>query len=191
MLTEYRLKKLNERASKDSEKILSNIQINKGAIIADIGAGGGYYAFKFSQLTGDCGKVYAVEGDKKRIKYIKKTASIENIRNIQTCGIDENSLPIIDEKLDFVFMRNIFHHIQHPEKYFSNLRGMLKDNGKVVIIDYLPNMPGILISRTRHSTPKNKIINIMKKNGYSEQKDINSIYGFSFTIWETNDKSLV
>ena len=57
-------------------------EINSGDIIVDIGANIGYYALLEAKLTGEKGKVYAIEPIPDNITLLKKSIDINNYKNI-------------------------------------------------------------------------------------------------------------
>ncbi len=85
MLTNFRLNMLNREAASPknkSSKIIENIDIKKGDTIADIGTGGGYFTFKFSNEVGKDGKVYAVDTNQKSLDFVNDKSKLEKIDNI-------------------------------------------------------------------------------------------------------------
>lgn len=64
MFGNFRFKILNrEAASRKNkpEEIIKILDIQNGMIIADIGAGGGYFTFEFSRNVGENSRVYAID----------------------------------------------------------------------------------------------------------------------------------
>ena len=72
---------LNNRAKKNSKKVLENLQIRSGDVVADIGSGGGYYTIHFANLTAPDGKVYAVDSDKALLARIEKKIKRQQLIN--------------------------------------------------------------------------------------------------------------
>lgn len=57
------------------DEIISALDLQPGEKIADLGAGGGDYTFRFASLVGSEGKVYAVDVNEKYLKYIEEQAA--------------------------------------------------------------------------------------------------------------------
>lgn len=137
-----RLQHLNKSAAapkRHSKEILETLAVQPGWIIADVGAGGGFYALAFAQAAGPQGKVFAVDTDTKGLDYIQRSAMEKELENVYTFITPEEQLNLPDEKFDLVFMRNMFHHLPDPNSYFTNLGSYLKEDGKAAIIDYKKN----------------------------------------------------
>jgi ubiquinone/menaquinone biosynthesis C-methylase UbiE len=103
--------------------------------IADIGAGGGYFSLRFAEAVGSKGKVYAIDTNQGFLNFIESNAAGKKLGDIITIIAAEDRLDLPKESLDFVFMRNITHHISNRPKYFKNLKNFLKPGGKIIIIE--------------------------------------------------------
>jgi len=161
MRLKNRAEMLNRLASDPKNKpdeIIRRMGLKEGQVIADVGAGGGYFSVRFSEVVGEKGRVYAVDTNPKFLEHIQMMAGKNNITNLITVLATEDrfSLP---EKVDFVFMRNVTHHIKNRVEYFKRLREVLKPNGRVVIIDYEKSLFRRIFG---HYVPKNTIIMEMR-----------------------------
>jgi len=148
-----RAEMFNKKAAKKNSKadeIINIIDIKNGQTIADIGAGGGYFALKFAEIVGRRGKVYAVEINADFLKFIKKSSEKEGFSNIITM----DKLDIPEHSLDFVFMRNVTHHMPDRVFYFKNLKKFFKASGKFIIIDYKKDTSSFLHRPIGHALKK-------------------------------------
>ena len=59
-------------------------QNSTGNAIADVGSGPGYYTFKFAELTGSSGKVYAIDTVQNHLDYVKNLCQKFDFANIET-----------------------------------------------------------------------------------------------------------
>src|SRR5947209_3081382 len=83
-----------ERPEREKEehtsKLLPPLKIKPGDVVADIGAGSGYYTMKLAKLVGPKGKVFAVDIQPEMLAIIKnrmkaaKVTQIETIQNTET-----------------------------------------------------------------------------------------------------------
>ena len=86
-----------ERSTREREErtdlLLSNLPIEPGDSVADIGAGTGYFSLPMAALTGDTGKVFAVDIQPEMLAIIKEKttqANVENIELVQATADDPN-----------------------------------------------------------------------------------------------------
>jgi ubiquinone/menaquinone biosynthesis C-methylase UbiE len=121
--------------------VLRKLALKPGQKVADIGAGTGIFSMEFARGVKPGGKVYAVEVDEKLIEHILMSATEQGIVNIE--GVygeyDDPSLP---EEVDFAFLNDVLHHIEHRDVYLKNLAGYVKSGGRVAIIDFKPGQGG-------------------------------------------------
>ena len=176
----------NKKASNPENKpdqIIEAIALNPGQSIADIGAGGGYFSLRFAKIVGQEGKVYAVDTSPHFLKFIKKSAEDEGLNNVIPTLVSEDRLDIPEKSLDFIFMRNVTHHVPNRVKYFRNLRCFLKTDSKIIIIEYKRSKFSIFRGTFGHHVPKEIIIQEVEEAGYLLEKEFDFLPEQHFTIY--------
>ena len=184
----FQAKMFNKKASDPKNKpnkILEAVALKSGQSIADIGAGGGYFSLKFAEAVGSEGKVYAVDTNQQFLDFIRKSAEENKLNNIITIIATEDRLDLPEHSLDFIFMRNITHHISNRAKYFGNLKKFIKPGGKIIIIEYKPYKSLSFRGMFGHHLAKEIIIKEMEEAGYSLEKDFDFLPEQHFTIYST------
>lgn len=130
---------LNEYASEaewQPDKVIEILKIQEGWYIGDLGAGGGYYTYRFAEETGKDGKVFAADINDDFLENIKKAAAEKELKNVYTILSSEDDSNFDDKSLDLIFIRNTLHHIDSKNDYMKKLTGKLKEKGRIVVIDY-------------------------------------------------------
>jgi len=181
-------KMFNKKASDPKNKpdqIIEAVALKPGQIIADIGAGGGYFSLRFAKIVGREGKVYAVDVNPDFLKFIKNSAKENKLNNVITKLTTENRLDLPEKSLDFIFMRNITHHISNRVKYFGNLKKFLKPDGRVIIIEYKPGKSLSFRGIFGHHVAKEIIVREMEEAGYLLEKEFDFLPEQHFTIYST------
>ena len=173
---------LNNRAKKGSQKVLLNLNIHAGDIIADIGSGGGYYSFEMARLTGSDGKVYAVDTNKALLTRIENTARKMQFQNIETVNSSEDSCNLPKDSCDLIFMRNVFHHIKNPALYFQDIKERIKPEGILAILDWKSTAGGF-VGRSGHCTEEEEIKRILTSVGFRHVKSIDGLDDQSFDVF--------
>jgi len=109
------------------------------AVIADIGAGTGYFAVRFANMVPK-GRVYGVDVEPDMVRYLADRAKREHLDNVVavTGAPDDPRLP---EKADLILMVDVFHHIENRASYLRKLRASLKPGGRIAIIDFRMDAP--------------------------------------------------
>ncbi len=185
-LDNSKAKMFNKKASDPKNKpnqILETLALRPGQNIADIGAGGGYFSLRFADAVGKEGQVYAVDTDAGFLEFIRNSAMEKGLNNFKTVLAAEDKLTLPEKSLDFIFLRNVYHHLPNRVEYFRNLAGSLKPEGKVVIIEY---KRGGLFSFRRifgHYVPRKIIVEEMNQAGYQLEQEFDFLPKQSFTIF--------
>lgn len=182
------LKRMNKHAASKQSKpsrILASLALRSGAVVADLGAGGGYYTYAFSRAVGLKGKVIAVDTSADRLAYIHHQAQKEQLHNITTYQTQVNQLELPRIKFDLIFTRNMFHHLNDPSLYFKGTTRFLKSKGRLVIIDYKPPTRFRLrfLARRHHHTDPNIIVNTMCDAGLYLERSYAFLPDQSFQIF--------
>ena len=111
------------------EEVLRLLKIEPEEVIADIGAGTGYFTRRFARQAA---KVYAVDVDEASLKQIA-TQGFDNVEII-VAAPDDPKLP--SASVDTIFFSNVLHHIDERPAYYAKLARALKPGGRIVIIDF-------------------------------------------------------
>jgi len=129
----------NKKVSKPkykADQIMQTLSLKPGQIIADIGSAGGYFTCRFANAVGDNGKVYAVDTNQEFLAFIKNQATEQGLNNIVTRFTASEHPDLPEYTFDYIFQRNVSHHLPNRVEYFQRLKKTLKPDGKVVIIEY-------------------------------------------------------
>ena len=152
---EKTLESPNRAATQKVAEVLSDLSLKPGMIVADIGAGSGFFSRPLAKAVSPGGKVYAVDIQQGLLDYIDKRDKEENIRNIQTVlgEFDDPKLPARD--IDLAFINDVLHHIEHRAVYLKALGTYIKPAGRIAIIEMNKddpntghkNQPELLVGR--------------------------------------------
>jgi SAM-dependent methyltransferase len=85
--------------------------------------------------------------------------------------------------MDLIFMRNVYHHLTNRVHYLKRIKGLMKSEGRIAIIEYGRcgrfNYRGIF----GHYVPKEIIIKEMNEAGYQLEEDLDFLSDQSFTVF--------
>jgi predicted methyltransferase len=120
-------------------EVIQALGLDADAIVADIGAGTGYFATRLAHMLPK-GRVYAVDTEPDMVKHLKERAKRDGLGNLSAIDGAPND-PRLPQKADVVLLVDVYHHIAERERYFSKLAGYLKPGGRVAIIDFRMDSP--------------------------------------------------
>ena len=126
----------------DADEILSEFNFNGNEVFLDAGCGDGYISIKAIEEYILDGIVYAVDAYDESIKGLEEYKQENNIENLVNIEADlTKTIPAIeDSSVDVVFMLNVFHGFtsQNQDDVIQELIRVIKDNGKITIMDFKP-----------------------------------------------------
>ena len=120
-------------------EVIQALGLKSDAVIADIGAGTGYFAVRFANMV-PAGKVYAVDVEPDMVRYLAERAKKEKRPNMIAVKAEPGD-PRLPEKADLVVLVDVYHHIEARERYFRALAASLKPGGRVAVIDFRLDSP--------------------------------------------------
>ena len=178
-------KMFNKKASNPKNKpdlILDHLQLKKGNLVADIGSGGGYFSLRLAEAVGKEGVVFAVDTNSGFLEFIKEKAKEKGLNNVKTILTSEENLSL-PENVDLVFMRNVCHHIPNRTDYFRRLKKLLKEGGRIAILEYRKAKRFTFHGLFGHYVPKEKIMKEMTQAGFQLEEEWDFLPEQSFTVF--------
>ena len=128
-----------ERNSREQEESVSlaikNLPVTEESVVADIGAGSGYYTFRIAPKVPK-GKVYAVEIQDPAIDYLKSKSKELGYSNVEAIKGSATSPNLPANSVDLVIMVDVYHELEYPKEMLQSIRKSLKPDGKVLLIEY-------------------------------------------------------
>jgi len=129
-----------ENPQRDAEQkpaeVIAALKIREGETLADIGAGSGYFSFRFAPKVGSSGRIYAVDVNPDMILYMNRRIRDLGLKNVVTILSASDDPLLMDASVDRFFICNTWHHIQNNTQYLGLMKKMLKRGGQIIIVDY-------------------------------------------------------
>lgn len=170
MLDRIRARMFNRgasRAASQPDRIVSALGLKKGARVADLGSGGGYFSLRFASAVGPGGTVYAIDLKLAFLAFVADQARKAGFGNLETVSVPEMAARIPVSSLDLLFCRDVYHHLSDRSAYFQGIANYLRPGGRVAVIDWLPSASRFAGPPAGHRTSPETIIQEMEAAGYS------------------------
>ena len=117
-------------------EIVAALALSPGMVVADIGAGTGLFTRLFAEKVGKTGRVYAVDVAPRFLAHIAAEAKQHGQSQVVTVHATQLSTNLPRESVDLVFLCDVYHHLENPEKTLASIRQALKPEGRLVVIDF-------------------------------------------------------
>ena len=166
-----------ERPEREKEenvsKLIQNMKIKSDDVIADIGAGSGYHAFRMAPLAKN-GLVYAVDVQTEMLMAIEKNKEISKIKNIETILGTEKSVEIPKNSVDKILMVDVYHEFSFPVEMISSMKNALKSNGQLFLIEYRSEDTLVPI-KSIHKMSEKQAVKEMEAAGFKLKRNIDNL----------------
>ena len=156
----------------DPIKNLKAFGLREGNIVADLGAGTGYYSLAAGAIVSR-GKVYAIELQKDFLMTIKSKVAEAHLHNVETIWGNVEKIggtKIADNAVDSVIASNILFQVEDKEKFIDETKRILKPKGRVLLIDWAESS----IMGTTSIIPKDKARIMFEKKGFVLEREIDA-----------------
>ena len=158
------LERDERNAEENTGLAISNIKLAPNAVVADIGAGTGYYSFKLATKVPK-GKVYAVEIQDEMISYLTDKKATLQDTVVEIIKSSELSPNLPDNSVDIAIMVDVYHELEFPQEMLQAIRKSLKPAGKILLIEYRGEDPNVPI-KALHKTTVAQLNRELAANGF-------------------------
>ncbi len=129
-----------ERPERDKQeepkKLLKVLDLKPGQVVADIGAGSGYYSFRLADKVGASGKVLAVDIQKEMLDIIRGRMKKEDVANIEPILGTATDPKLPANSVDLILMVDVYHEFAFPYEMTEALVKALKPGGRLVFVEF-------------------------------------------------------
>jgi putative heme-binding domain-containing protein len=170
-------------AEERTEALVDALEIRAGAVVADIGAGTGYFTWRLAQRVGPAGKVVAVDIQQKMLDLAADTVKQHGFTNVEYVLGSESDPRLPPRSLDMVFIAYSYHEFAQPETIMEAVRRSLKPAGRLVIVEYAKESP-LAPASSLHKMSFGEIRNEIEPTGFDLDRILDFLpmqHGLIFT----------
>lgn len=160
--------------------VVEKLSIGRGARVADLGSGTGYFTWHLAKSVGARGTVYAVDINSASLDMIFKEMVARGTPNVRPVHADLQD-PKLPEPVDLVFSCDVYHLMNDRVTYFRTLASSLKSGGRVAILDFHPR--GFLSGLFGDRIDKDVVRGEMEAAGYRLLNDYDVVDSQHFQIF--------
>lgn len=155
----------NSRSKEENTDLaISRLPVSRNSIVADIGAGSGFYTFRIAPKVSD-GKVYAVEIQDDAIAYLKKKAAELKADNVTVIKGTDKSPNLPEGSVDLAVMVDVYHELLHPQEFLQAIKRALMSKGRLLLLEYKQEDPAVAI-KPEHKMSVKQIEKELGANGF-------------------------
>ena len=129
-----------ERSERQNEErpdlLIDSLGIQPGQVVADIGAGSGYFTRRLAAKVGQEGRVMAVDIQPEMLEILRRNLTQSGIHNVRMILGKETSPNLPPNSVDLVLMVDVYHEFFFPHEMMTQIHSALKPGGQVVWVEY-------------------------------------------------------
>jgi ubiquinone/menaquinone biosynthesis C-methylase UbiE len=162
-----------ERSERELEEMpetaLDKLGLQRGTVVADVGAGSGYFTLRMAKRVGSTGKVYAVDVQPEMLTILRQRLKKAGLSNVETVLGSESDPKLPRNALDLILMVDVYHELSQPQKMLRHLKAALKSDGRLVLLEYRKEDPHIPI-RADHKMSVEEARQELEAEGFRLEK---------------------
>ncbi len=117
-------------------EIVASLDLVPGMSVADVGAGTGLFTRLLAEKVGATGKVYAVDISREFLDHIATDARRRRLSQVVTVRGNQETTNLGRNSVDLVFLCDVYHHLEKPEKTLASIREALRSGGQLVVVEF-------------------------------------------------------
>lgn len=175
-----------ERDTREGEeqvsKAIQALDLDLDTVIADIGAGSGYYSYRIAPLL-DGGKVIAVDIQPEMLEFLRKRSAELGVTNVEPALGKIDDIGLAPESIDAALMVDSYHEFSHPAEMLRSIRLALRPGGQVFLLEYRAEDPDVPI-KPLHKMSEAQAIKELEAAGFSFVENIDVLPWQHLMIFE-------
>ncbi|MGE0394524.1 MAG: class I SAM-dependent methyltransferase [Vicinamibacterales bacterium] len=136
----------DEREDEEApKKAIGLLGLKAGDVVADVGAGSGYFTLKMAELVGPSGRVYASDIQQEMLDIIAVKLRGTALTNVTLVLGDDDDPKLPPGTIDMALMVDVYHELHQPQAVLKRIRAALKQDGRLVLLEYRAEDPKVPI----------------------------------------------
>jgi len=139
------LERQEREAEERTELLVASLPIKPGDVVADIGAGTGYFSRRLAKRVGVAGRILAVDIQPEMLELLtNKMAELKITNVVPILGAVTNpNLPAAS--VDLALMVDVYHEFDHPREMMEAISQSLRPGGRAVFVEFRGEDPQVPI----------------------------------------------
>ncbi len=169
------------------DEVVEHMHVRAGDVVADFGAGSGYFIPTLAAAVGPEGKVYACEIQKQLVDTLGEIARDKGLANVDPLWCDleaEQGTKLADNTLDVGLLVNTLFQLEEKNTALEELKRVLRPGAKLFVVDWSESFQG-LGPTAEHVVTEADARALFETAGFTFERTIESgahHYGLAFRL---------
>jgi predicted methyltransferase len=160
------LERKDRETTEKPEHVLDVLAVKEGMVVADVGAGSGYFTMRIAKRVGASGRVLATDLQPEMLAMIKKKIDETKTTNVVTILSTPRDAKLPRGEVDLVLMVDVYHELPRPSETLAQIRASLRPGGRVALVEYRAEDPEVAI-KPEHKMTLAQIKTELGANGFT------------------------
>ncbi len=161
---QHRLLNAQRQSQWDPPRFLARFGLTPGQSVLEVGSGPGFWTFPLAEIVGATGQVWAVDVSQELLDALAERNPPPQIRLLHG-ELPKIALP--DASIDWAWLAFVFHEVEPPEQLVSELRRVVRANGRVAVLDWRPDAETEAGPRRAHRVSPDQVITFLQAAGFA------------------------
>ena len=140
------LERPEREAEENAQALVDAIELRPTDVVADIGVGTGYYAFRLAPKVPQ-GRVLGVDIQPEMLEMLAAAAKRRGVTNVEPVQGTTSDPKLPAAGVDVALMVDAYHEFDHPREMMDAIVRDLKPGGRVVLVEFRAEDPAVRIKR--------------------------------------------
>lgn len=129
-----------DRAEREREErpsvAITELRLERGMVVADFGAGSGYYTERLARAVGPTGKVLAVDLQPEMLELVGARATRLGLTNVELVRSTADDPRLPAGAVDLILMVDVYHELAAPQRVLRAMKAALSPRGRIAILEF-------------------------------------------------------
>ncbi|MFP5275520.1 MAG: class I SAM-dependent methyltransferase [Acidobacteriota bacterium] len=149
-------------------EVVTALSVKPGEVIADIGAGTGYFALPIARAASPGGKVYAVDAQAEMLSLLQAKLSNGSADKIELIRAEADATGLPGASCDLVFMANVWHEFDDRVAVVKEAQRILRAGGRIGILDWRPDVEPEYGPPLEHRLAPGDAVEVLRASGAAQ-----------------------
>lgn len=161
------------------EAVVAALDPAADAVIYDLGAGSGYFSFRFARAVPE-GRVVATEIEEDFVRYMQRKAYELALTNVEVRLTDPDD-PGVAADADLVFVCNVLHHVEHRAAWLAAIHAALRPGARFALVEFKPgDLP--VGPDDDEKLPREQIVAELRGAGFTGPTEIEDVLPYQWLL---------
>ena len=146
------LERPDREETEQPERVLDALDLHPGDVVADVGAGTGYFSLRIARRVSPGGRVLATDIQPGMIALLEANVKAAQRDDVVPILATEDDARLPDDAVDLVLMVDVYHELSRPFVILRQVKKALRAKGRLVLVEYRGEDPDVPIKEEHKMT---------------------------------------